>query len=165
LRNPMANESVGIKPLLIIIITRTGHSSINSLPLAFNMLLISGVSTALISGCWWIVLLGLPTAFNMPRWGLNVPTRTLHSRSQRSRMSGYHRQMQTYYMQTESQSFSAPTLIGGLLILSYRLLSMVPTLALRDNPQVICGGAITPPHSFIPVLSQNRSKRKLRRGG
>jgi hypothetical protein len=32
LRNPMANESVGIKPLLIIIITRTGHSSINSLP-------------------------------------------------------------------------------------------------------------------------------------
>jgi hypothetical protein len=36
----MANESVGIRPLLIIIVTRTGHSSINLLP--FPSLLLVG---------------------------------------------------------------------------------------------------------------------------
>src|SRR5579859_5403745 len=44
LRNPMANESGGIRLLIIIILTRTGHSSINSLSLPRPVLQVLALS-------------------------------------------------------------------------------------------------------------------------
>jgi hypothetical protein len=41
LRNLMVNESGGVRPLIIIFITRTGHSSINLLPFARYSIFIS----------------------------------------------------------------------------------------------------------------------------